>query len=516
MFKYHLSHNLVNIYINVIWILLFSLLLNESSSSTKPNILLILVDDLGWNDIGFHGKLDFSTPNIDKLATDHGLILNNYYVQSLCTPSRAALLTGIYPFKTGIQHAVLQPNSRYGLPLEYTLLSQDLKNNGYTTHLFGKWHLGYFNEKYTPNYRGFDNFYGYYNGMQSFYNHTMSFTYNGIEYKKKDLFNNNQPINDNIQYSTHIYKTKTIETIYASAFGDQNNPFFIYLALQNVHEPLEAPQENIDAMWNFAMPPIRKLKAAKVKTVDDAIGDILEVLNSTNIWDNTLLIFSTDNGAPYGDGGSNYPLRALKVHCMSFAPYPSTSYIYFFFNMIYIILSWEGGVRGTAFISGGWLNVSRRGQVTDEPMHITDIYPTIMDIVNITASNSSIMDGKSFFNVIQDSNATSMRDETVLNIDPVNCDNTMGICGGIRIGDWKLVIGNQVARLSTPDITNDFGISGWVSNMDQTYYQLASDTITGQASVQCDVNTATQNWNATNVGDKCPFNGKPCLFNIKV
>ena len=306
---------------------MFALLVHESSS-TKPNILLILVDDLGWNDVGFHGKLESAlTPNISSLATNDGLILNNYYVQSLCTPSRAALLTGIYPFKTGMQHSVLQPNSQYGLPLEYTLLSQDLKNNGYHTYLFGKWHLGYFNEKYTPNYRGFDNFYGFYNGMQSFYNHTMNCTYNDIKYEKKDLFNNNQPVADNNQYSTYIYKTKTIQTINAYASGDQTDPFFIYLALQNVHEPLEAPQDKKDKISQLGpMPEKRKSKLAKVNIVDDAIGEIRDVLISTNIWDDTLLIFSTDNGAPYGDGGSNYPLRGSKSTLYV------TSYIIFIFS----------------------------------------------------------------------------------------------------------------------------------------------------------------------------------------
>ena len=138
-------------------------------------------------------------------------------------------------------------------------------------------------------------------------------------------------------------------------------------------------------------------------------------------------------------------------------------------------------------------------------MHITDIYPTIMDILSLTASNQSIMDGTSFLNVIQDPQAKALRTHTILNIDPVGCNNSRGICGGIRDGDWKLVIGNQVA--------NDSCISGWVSPFSSSTY---SDLQLIKHTPHCDGQVPISDWNATNVKDKCPFNGEPCLFNITV
>ncbi|KAL1421913.1 hypothetical protein MTO96_022622 [Rhipicephalus appendiculatus] len=140
------------------------------SKKALPHIIFVLVDDLGWDDVSFHGSSQIPTPNIDTLAAD-GIILNNYYVQPMCTPSRSALMTGMYPIHTGMQHWVIRSPEPWGLPLELKIMPQYLKELGYATHLVGKWHLGYFEKEYTPTYRGFDSFFGYYNGFIDYYQH---------------------------------------------------------------------------------------------------------------------------------------------------------------------------------------------------------------------------------------------------------------------------------------------------------------------------------------------------------
>ena len=185
-------------------------------NATKPNILFILADDLGWNDVGYNNGSNIYSPHIDNLAYT-GLILNKYYVQPICSATRAAFLTGRYPIHTGMQVESLSPSSLYGLPLKYKLLPQQLKEYGnYSTHLIGKWHLGYFNWSYVPNNRGFDTFFGYYNGQETYYNHSNKFH---ASYPKApiingyDLRNNSIPIFQNNTYSAYMYGNETIRLI---------------------------------------------------------------------------------------------------------------------------------------------------------------------------------------------------------------------------------------------------------------------------------------------------------------
>ncbi|KAM7296269.1 putative sulfatase [Ixodes scapularis] len=146
----------------------------SESSQVPPNIIFLLADDLGWADVSFRGDPQIPTPNLDVLASQ-GIILNNYYVLHLCTPSRGALMSGLYPIHTGLQHYVQLPAEPHGLPLNVTIMPEHLKNLGYTTHMIGKWNLGYYKESYTPTRRGFDSFYGFLNGGEDYYDHTILF-----------------------------------------------------------------------------------------------------------------------------------------------------------------------------------------------------------------------------------------------------------------------------------------------------------------------------------------------------
>ncbi|GBN45266.1 Arylsulfatase B [Araneus ventricosus] len=190
--------------------------LKASSSSQPPNIVIIYADDLGWNDVSFHGSPQIPTPNIDALALS-GITLQNYYGEWLCTPSRASLLTGKYPMRLGLQHLVILGGQASGLPLNETTMPQRFKKFGYETHMIGKWHLGYQTKEYTPTYRGFDSFFGYWNGLIDYYDHT---------YLEQSCSSLSQPFfgldfHDNLEhvldaqgkYATHVFTEKAEEVI---------------------------------------------------------------------------------------------------------------------------------------------------------------------------------------------------------------------------------------------------------------------------------------------------------------
>ncbi|KAL1482770.1 hypothetical protein MTO96_033561, partial [Rhipicephalus appendiculatus] len=181
--------------------LLLSSLPTADCERLRPNIVLFLADDVGWADVSFHGSSQIPTPNLDALAAD-GVILNNYYVMPYCTPSRAALMTGLYPIRTGMQGVPIDVPEPWGLPTNVRILPQYLKELGYETHLIGKWHLGSYKESLTPTCRGFDSFYGFYYGYGEYYSHTINYQ----NHTGQDFWLNKEPVwSENGTYSTLLY-----------------------------------------------------------------------------------------------------------------------------------------------------------------------------------------------------------------------------------------------------------------------------------------------------------------------
>ncbi|XP_040064221.1 arylsulfatase B-like [Ixodes scapularis] len=375
----------------------------------RPNIIFLFIDDLGWDDVSFHGSPQIPTPNMDVLAAD-GIILNNYYVQPVCTPSRAALMTGLYPIHTGMQHSVLMPAQPYGLPLEVTIMPQHFKNLGYETHMIGKWNLGNYKLTYTPTYRGFDSFYGYYSAGEDYYNHTVLWdNRTGL-----DFWLNTEPLrNVSGIYSSHLYTERAKSLI---KNRDASKPFYLYLAYQSVHcgnddDLLQAPQENIDK-FPYIGERNRTIYAGMVDALDESIGEVFQALGDAGMLGNTIIALSSDNGGlPIGahsNRGFNFPLRGGKGTL------------------------WEGGCRATGFIWSPLLK--RKGVVSDQMMHITDWLPTLYSAAGGNPLSLGKLDGTDMWAPLSIGYA-SPRYEILYNIDPI--DNN----SALRYTNYKLVLG---------------------------------------------------------------------------
>ncbi|BFM18129.1 hypothetical protein R50073_43120 [Maricurvus nonylphenolicus] len=271
---------------NITFLFLLTLLaLNISCSvsaneTTKPNIVVILVDDMGWNDVGYHGS-EINTPNIDQLAAD-GIELDRFYVQPSCSPTRAALLSGKSPQTLGIYSPFSKQNPK-GLPLSEKLLPQYFQENGYQTFLTGKWHLGFQQPEYHPMARGFDYFYGHVTGGIGYWDH--------VHGGHLDWQRNGKTLREN-GYSTHLI-ANDIERLIEDR--NKTQPMFLFAAFNAPHLPNEAPKETINK-YSHISDENRRIHAAMVTELDSAIGRIKDALKREGILDNTLIWFMSDNG----------------------------------------------------------------------------------------------------------------------------------------------------------------------------------------------------------------------------
>src|SRR5688572_7548985 len=198
-------------------------------AADRPDVVFIIADDLGTNDVGFTGGKDIKTPHLDRLAGS-GTVLKQFYVQPVCSPTRAALLTGRYPMRYGLQVGVVRPWSKYGLPLEERTLPQALREAGYSTALVGKWHLGSHDKAYWPNARGFDHFYGHLFGAIDYFTHIRDGTH--------DWYKNTDPLKVE-GYATHLITREAVRVI-----KDQpkDKPLYLQVAFNAVHAPHQVPE----------------------------------------------------------------------------------------------------------------------------------------------------------------------------------------------------------------------------------------------------------------------------------
>uniref|UniRef100_A0A161M804 Arylsulfatase b n=1 Tax=Triatoma infestans TaxID=30076 RepID=A0A161M804_TRIIF len=397
--------------VNWIGIAITQLLLHDAVNglSDRPNIVFIVADDLGWNDVGFHGSPQISTANIDALAYS-GIILNNYYVTPLCTPSRSAIMTGKHPIHTGMQHSVLYGAEPRGLPLTEKLLPEYLRELGYKTHAVGKWHLGFYKKEYTPTFRGFDNHFGFWTGHQDYNDHTaMESDMWGLDLRRDMVAATELHGN----YSTEIFTDEAVRVIDNHPV---NRPLFLYVAHAAVHSgnpynPLPVPDAVVISTSNITN-YYRRRFAGMLSRLDNSVGEIVKALHNRGILHNTIIVFTTDNGGPAAgfnlNAASNWPFRGVK-------------------NTL-----WEGGVRGVGLIWSPLLKNSSR--VSDQMFHISDWLPTLLSAAKAKHRIPEGLDGMDLWSSLSHG-TLSHRSFVLHNIDDVYNNSAL------TIGHWKIVKG---------------------------------------------------------------------------
>ena len=374
----------------------------SADETTKPNVVYIVADDLGWKDVGFHGS-DIKTPNIDKLAQT-GARLEQFYAQPMCTPTRAALMTGRYPLRYGLQTAVIPSGHTFGLATDEWLLPQALKEAGYETAIIGKWHLGHSDRKYWPRQRGFDYQYGPLIGEIDYFTHKQ----HGV----LDWYRNNKPIKE-VGYSTTLLGDDAVRLLTAH---DPAVPLCLYLTFNAPHTPYQAPQAYLDRYKKIA-DPSRRAYAAMITAMDDEIGRVVAALDKKGMRDNTLIVFQSDNGgtrnAMFAGEGD---MSKIKIPVDN-GPYRDGK------GSLY-----EGGTRVVALAN--WPGHIKAGSTVDAMMHVVDMYPTLVGLAGASTGKSKPLDGMNVWSTISEGKP-SPRTEIVYNVEPFRA--------GIREGDWKLI-----------------------------------------------------------------------------
>ncbi|MDA1038903.1 MAG: arylsulfatase [Planctomycetota bacterium] len=364
-------------------------LLPDGVLASQPNIVFFLADDLGWSDVGYHGA-EIETPHIDRLAAS-GVRLESFYVQPVCSPTRAALMTGRYPCRYGLQVGVIRPWADYGLPLDETLLPHFLREAGYSTAICGKWHLGLSQRAYLPTCRGFDHQYGHYCGAIDYFTHERD---GGFDWHRNDQVCRDEG------YTTVLLGDESVRLIQQHDFA---RPLFLYLPFNAPHTPLQALPEHLERYPHIKNQK-RRAYAAMVHCMDEQIGRVAAMIEHCGQTANTLFIFCSDNGGPTQLGASNGNLRGGK----------GTLY--------------EGGTRVVSWAS--WPSQIPAGTVCNEPMHMVDWYPTLLALAGKPSTNPLPLDGHNIWPTLLATSPTPHA-EILLNVTPNN--------GAIRAGNWKLV-----------------------------------------------------------------------------
>jgi arylsulfatase A-like enzyme len=407
----------------------------QVAASERPNIVVIVADDLGWADVGYHGG-NIDTPSLDRLA-EQGVQLNRFYTTPICSPTRAALMTGRDPIRLGVAYGVIMPWDNIGVNPAEHFMPESFGAAGYQTAMVGKWHLGHAQMTYHPNERGFEHFYGHLHTEVGFY---PPFANVG----GKD-FQVNGVTADDEGYETYLLADEVSRYIRER---DAQKPFFIYMPFIAPHTPLDAPAELQEKYKDIDtdLPPARSnqtdstrriskmlmresarpMYAAVVDGMDQAIGQVLDTLDKEGLSDNTIVLFFSDNGgAAYSYGGAdNAPLRGGKGE------------------------TFEGGIRVVSLMR--WPEKLQGGQIFDQVMTVMDVFPTLADAAGVDPLNTFEFDGSSLWPSISEG-ATHSREDMIM------FASEIPIYGSFKLtafdDTWKLVQEMEQDQLSTT-VTN--------------------------------------------------------------
>lgn len=326
---------------------------SSDAKKTRPNIIILLADDLGYADVGFHGS-DIKTPNIDRIATE-GVRLEHFYSAPICSPTRAGMMTGRYPLRFGMMRAVIPPYRDFGLDTKEDLLPEMLQRAGYNYRAcIGKWHLGHRREKWLPTNQGFTHFYGCYNGAVDYFTHERE--------GEVDWHRNEQTVFEK-GYTTDLIAAE------ASSFIESvptNEPYFLYVPFTAPHSPFQAKDEDL-SRYQHRPEGKRRTYAAMVDAMDQGIGEILKAVQERGDLDNTFILFCSDNGG-VKNVGNNAPMKGNKFTVF------------------------EGGIRVVA--AALWKSGEvRGGRVNHDHMGYIDVFPTLKVLVGLQEEPINELDG---------------------------------------------------------------------------------------------------------------------------
>ena len=395
--------------------------------SGPPNVVLIFTDDQGYNDVGVFGADDIATPNLDKMAKQGTMLTSYYSAQAVCSASRAGILTGCYPNRIGI-HNALGPGNTHGINSKETTMAEMLKSKGYATAIFGKWHLGH-HKKFLPTRHGFDEWFGipYSNDMWPYH------PQQGPVFNFPDLpLYENETIIDTLVEQSQL-TTQITERSVDFIQRNKNNPFFLYVPHPQPHVPLFVSDK-------FKGKSNRGLYGDVIMEIDWSVGQIMEALKDNGLEENTIVIFTSDNGPwlSYGNhAGSAFPLREGKG------------------------TGWEGGQREPFIIK--YPKRIPAGKVIDEPVMAIDMLPTLAEEIGAELPEN-IIDGKSVLQLLK-GNVDKGPQEAYFFYYRVN------ELFGVRYGKWKLYFPHRYRTMGGQEPGKD-GLPGEYRMIDMEEIEL--------------------------------------------
>ena len=412
----------------------------------RPNILLIVADDLGYGELGCQGNPQIPTPHIDSLAANGVRFTSGYVSGPYCSPTRAGLLTGKYQQRFGHEFNP-GPAGRamegFGLSLKEKTIAERLREAGYATGMFGKWHLGY-KPEFTPPKRGFDEYFGFLGGAHSYLD--------ALSDGPNPILRGSQRV-PTIDYTTDAFGREAVSFIEKHRDG----PWFVYLPFNAVHAPLQAPDKYRE---RFTSIPDKKRAtfAAMLSAMDDAVGSVLAKLRELKLEENTLIFFISDNGGPTAQTTSgNAPLSGFKAQV------------------------WEGGIRVPWIVR--WKGHIPEGKVDARPVIQLDVLPTALAAAGVKIPDGSKLDGVNLLPFLKEGNTDSPHKALFWRF---------GRQRAVRSGDWKLTDMGQGAKLF--NVTKDIGEKNDLSAKEPEKLK--------------ELEAAYEEWNKLNIAPKWEARGK--------